>query len=814
MSESSFGYYPEPQSLQTPLASPRSTLTAYGVLSVIFIYYILHHLDYTNLPLSELLWNTLVYMTPSKVLAVLDKDFSNAAASDPEDETRSFDPRGHAGKSNAMRRVLGLERSGIMDVVQRTRTFSTLGGIRKGQPTNAPPGLGNWDNSCYQNSVLQGLASLSSLPDFTESLTEKDAASSTVAALKDLTARLNDEGNVGKTFWTPAKLKNMSSWQQQDAQEYFSKVLDEVEKDVKRDLDRKSRILHLRTLPKIGANLKTGLNQVVSSESGRQEAITSDAASKIRNLPEELQSINARNPLEGHLAQRVGCQECGYVEGLTTVPFNCLTVPLGKDWLYDIRACLDDFTALELINGVECAKCTLLQAEKHMVAILEKLNPSIEDGKNDGPSPGETGLGDSIQKRLSLVRTALEDEDFPDQLFKKCQIGPKQRISTTKSRQAVIARAPKALAIHVNRSVFNEHTGVQSKNYADVKFPIRLELDPWCLGRFSSSDRDKDEIEHWNLNPSQSLLSNAENGNPTRGPLYELRAVVTHYGRHENGHYICYRRSPYKPKATEAGAEAGAIDGKPLSSWWRLSDEDVTEVSEENVLSQGGVFMLFYEQIQPPRISKSQVDPVPELVAQVLEEIPETMELKPPQKPAIIPSTMLQSAKDEEEPAQAQTSEASPGPITTDHQEAHKNEAETISPPSPVAKSANTNESRQLPDLPSAAASAIATVTLDSNPEPTVRDSQEVEGSSISESTSSDASTIPSTTESAKMLPTPPSSPILNTRVLESEGEEPHVEKRSLPSTSTISPRTGRRSASRAGSRAMMESVAGVVQAN
>ena len=90
--------------------------------------------------------------------------------------------------------------------------------------------------------------------------------------------------------------------------------------------------------------------------------------------------------------------------------------------------------------------------------------------------------------------------------------------------------------------------------------------------------------------------------------LYRLKAVVTHYGRHENGHYIAYRQHPRAVQATEDAAE-DAEDGKPEDSqvdnsgklpWWRLSDEDVSTVSDEDVLQQGGVFMLFYEREEQP----------------------------------------------------------------------------------------------------------------------------------------------------------------------------------------------------------------------
>lgn len=62
----------------------------------------------------------------------------------------------------------------------------------------------------------------------------------------------------------------------------------------------------------------------------------------------------------------------------------------------------------------------------------------------------------------------------------------------------------------------------------------------------------------------------------TATPLtYSLRSVVVHYGTHNYGHYIAFR--------------------KYRGCWWRISDENVYIVDETEVLSTPGVFMLFYE---------------------------------------------------------------------------------------------------------------------------------------------------------------------------------------------------------------------------
>jgi len=520
------------------------------------VYHIFFLLDYDLLPLPELLWNIFVYLTPSRFLDAIEAYTNPLRITNP---ALKGIPRTHAAKSEAMRRVLGLDKPGgiIGSVAQAgRRRISTLPGINMTvQATEGQPaGLGNWDNSCYQNSVLQGLASLDSLsgyltnPKIEEELVEgaSKPEMKMAEALKGLIATLNDPANNGKRIWTPATLKNMSSWQQQDAQEYFSKVLDEIDKEV----------------GKVAKLIQTS------------QGFESDDSSDSKSTSSEVLPISTfRNPLEGLIAQRVGCTQCGYSEGLSMIPFNCLTVPLGKAWEYNVLQCLDEYTKLENIEGVECGKCTLLKFQKQLSTIFDRTR-----------NAPESQVHLQCKQRLEAVNEALEEDDYEDKtLNQKCKIPPKNRVSSTKTRQAVVARPPKSLVVHVNRSLFDELTGELKKNYSQVRFPKNLDLGPWCLG---SSGTSKDgSAEEWLLDPEQAMVASSQHPSRLRGPIYELRAVVTHYGRHENGHYICYKKHPVFESEKE--------------QWWRLSDDDVTKVTEDAVLSQGGVFMLFYDCIEP-----------------------------------------------------------------------------------------------------------------------------------------------------------------------------------------------------------------------
>ena len=777
----------------TTPASPfggTSTILAYGILVLISVYYLLQYLDYTALPMTELLWNSVVYITPNRLVARLDNTFRESVAEEAENDHKGFDSKGHARKSNAMRRFLGLDGSGLLTTVQRTRTLS-LSSVFKAvapAPKKTLPGLGNWDNSCYQNSVLQGLAALESLNTFLNEPAPSDIDQPTKAALKELVAKLNNPENVGKTFWTPAELKSMSSWQQQDAQEYFSKVSDELEKDALKVAKAKLRKHGLEGL----SNIKQ--DETPSCSSDRSSAPRSSEAdslrtANVRQLPEELKALIVQNPLEGLLAQRVGCQKCGYVEGLSLVPFNCLTVPLGRQWMYDVRACLDEYTALEPINGVECAKCTLLRAKQQMEQILCQLNAKLEDPVTVSEDPSKA-LRESLQERLTLVKGALVEEDFSDQVLKKCQIPAKNRVSTTKSRQAVIARAPQCLVIHVNRSNFDELTGVQSKNTASVRFPQQLDLAPWCLGQGPGSDDKNDDVEHWNVDPSKSMLSDSDDLESLRsGKQYELRAVVTHYGRHENGHYICYRKAPY----TIEKDDDESIESH--DTWWRISDDDVDEVDAETVLAQGGVFMLFYEQmasVTPP--NEYQPDTHPEGVSSTIANQVPSMNLV--DKEPNLDNELPLHTSPEEQPTR--TAYPTP-PMSPSTPESEPND-KTITP-SDLSGPPSTAESIQAITPPSSE-------PLQENPALTPAESTAPTHLPITDPSSSPQPTTSKPTDSPTEPTRPPNEPDQSPQSPTPREPQPV----SPASMRTAAPRSGKGSVSRAGKR--MGSVAGFVQAN
>lgn len=643
------GAYSRPNTSQ--ILWERATQPSVVISAIILLVTILYNLYGSSEEPGELLnsiassfWDGLVYVTPARLVFTLDS-LANPQLSSQQ-MISSTATSTHASKSAAMRRLLGIDRTGgLMASVfkARSRAISATGnalGLKLEECR--PPGLGNRDNSCFQNSILQGLASLQTLPDYlttclqvssAQDEKEDESGKAVTQILRTVLSDLNDPLNNGRTLWTPSGLKFMSTWTQQDAQEYYSKILDDIDKGAARALKMLKRGSGFES----DSNKEDASASQHSDDSGYQSLTSSSKATD---------ALAFRNPLEGLLAQRVACVQCGHSDGLSMIPFNCLTLSLGLEQTqHDLYERLDAYSQLEAIEGVQCPKCTLIKAQRLLSKLIERMR--------EGGTP-EAQLAEP-RKRLEAVELALEEDDFEEKtLVDKCKI-TQGKVDTTKTKQIVIARPPQSLAIHMNRSVFDPNTFNLIKNSAPVQFPTTLDLGPWCLGSavspvgmtsLAGAELNKDG-EEWLLNPKASMVAGDMRPSRLSGPIYELRAAVTHYGRHDNGHYVCYRKYPRtEPPITHSADEKSAKncddvedEGVELSDrekiggeevreskqwdWWRLSDHNVSKMSEDALPDlASGVFMLFYDCIDPSMVLQEEdSEDAPEIGEKTAEDI-------------------------------------------------------------------------------------------------------------------------------------------------------------------------------------------------
>jgi ubiquitin carboxyl-terminal hydrolase 1 len=400
--------------------------------------------------------------------------------------------------------------------------------------------------------------------------------------------KLNHPSYYGKHIWTPTKLKSMNSWAQQDAQEYFSKISEDIDKEI-------------QALARRHAQSEMDLARCLSFIDAEVNPEGHNGPKGCEQEPGKTVRPDSRNPFEGAVASRVACLKCGNTDGLSLSPFICLTLALGTELETDLKACLNGYSELETINGVECARCTLERRKLKTETALQKLADTQTER-----TPAMDKLEESLSTHLATLEECLEADDISNKLVsEKCRIPKDQYVASEKTKQMVIARAPNSLVIHINRSMIDMYTGMLRKNSARVRFPTRFDLGPWCLGSGTDSDSSNATADTWSMDPTVSLVGRSSEKTAAGYNLYELRSLVAHYGRHENGHFVCFRKFStsndgiFRSDVPDAKADCSKQSiNREEERWWCLNDETVTPVEEDLVLQQSGAFLLFYERIK------------------------------------------------------------------------------------------------------------------------------------------------------------------------------------------------------------------------
>ena len=535
------------QSSEDSTAVTRATTT---IALLVLGYYALSFFDLWPSTLKRRAYEIFLDLCPASLLVMIQSAMARLGLLGRDGvRFKLQDLNSRQAKSDVLRELLGFENGRITTVVRKARTLSGIDNILPQNTEIGPAGLGNWDNSCYQNSVLHGFASLPAFNRFVSKswdlMKQKDTAVPTHEALVSFLSKLNASDQPKKTLWTPAALKSMDSWQQQDAQEYFSRVLDAVEKEdlkfYKSNINKEG--FEALSTDDTSAGMEAARQIADNEATARMEAATQANLHELHKGTIEkeksrygVERFPERNPLDGMLAQSLKCLTCGFTEGLSLTQFNCITVNLGTaGGRCTLEQLLDEYTEPEDIDGVECTQCTKIAQTR--LKLADEASTARTDSNPEAGAQSKTGSV-SISDRPEEPATS-------DPARKKLK-----PVLSTKSKQLTIGRLPRDLVIHLNRSIFDMY-GNQRKNTALLEFPLSLAIfDRWCA---PLDDLDGRSIQ----------------------AVYALQCVVTHAGRHDDGHYIAY--------------------AKRDKDWYCFNDEVVTKVSEDFVFNRGNAFMLFYE---------------------------------------------------------------------------------------------------------------------------------------------------------------------------------------------------------------------------
>lgn len=549
-------------------------------------------------------------------------------------------------------------------------------------------GLRNIGNTCFINSMIQALGSL---PAFVEHVQQLERVVGSCRFLGDLRGLLEGRVSDPRLFHNSLtkEARMFRGFDQHDAHELFAYLLDILETKLKkvrpalhmagqtrglaaclvRPLDDRgpklpnatSEYTHLTTsttvprpseLPqaarqdlaneKVLASGSTHVDEVAASgamkidgaddahpaesdaaESGHSTAISSTFAEDLGSDP-----MDVKDPFTGLRASFLQCHTCGYQSSVLHSVFNSLSLHLGQAAVTSVDECLRRATAKEVVDGVRCDMCTVLD---HIARLDRRLALLTVKKQNALRCKKLTGM---LQQRREVVAVLCKLDPgrrapplpplspwtpSPDSSY-KIKLEPVRRSFV---KQLLPVRLPTLLCLHVARLLGG------TKLTTHIRFPLELDLAPYTVTVSDYALRDRGRASGAALHPEgtdtravsdidlEDLLSlnnvivpgpvqdyiaeDADESIAKRGSidptptesrtlLYRLSAVVVHHGSADFGHFTTYRLPlvtqdmPTRSKANLYG------------EWLHISDDSVYKVPVREVMACQA-YMLFYHRM-------------------------------------------------------------------------------------------------------------------------------------------------------------------------------------------------------------------------
>eukprot|EP00619_Florenciella_sp_RCC1007_P008388 CAMPEP_0205908924 /NCGR_PEP_ID=MMETSP1325-20131115/3535_1 /ASSEMBLY_ACC=CAM_ASM_000708 /TAXON_ID=236786 /ORGANISM="Florenciella sp., Strain RCC1007" /LENGTH=275 /DNA_ID=CAMNT_0053275175 /DNA_START=1 /DNA_END=826 /DNA_ORIENTATION=- len=232
-----------------------------------------------------------------------------------------------------------------------------------------------------------------------------------------------------------------------------------------------------------------------------------------------------------------------------------------------LEDCIDAFMRPELVDDVECLRCTVVQRMEELEKNAEFLRQTVEHVPSEEAAELERELATTETERRRLATLPLT-QDASD----VAALASVPAVRSKASKQYVFSRLPSVLCFHLGRRCFDSRTGHMSKLRQHVAFPLTL-----SMAQFSAYGGACGGVV--SLDPPAASSAGGSAVEPFR---YTLSSVVVHHGSSDAGHYTTFR------KLRERGA-----------SWVHVSDEQVQAASVEQAFQRGASWVhVSDEQVQ------------------------------------------------------------------------------------------------------------------------------------------------------------------------------------------------------------------------
>ncbi|XP_037337869.1 ubiquitin carboxyl-terminal hydrolase 30 isoform X2 [Pungitius pungitius] len=446
---------------------------------------------------------------------------------------------------------------------------------RKRKKRGMVPGLLNLGNTCFLNSLLQGLAACPSFIRWLEifsrssviqSCKDNQLSTTLLQLLNDLSRDQPGEEDVLDAGCLLDVLRlyrwHISSFEEQDAHELFHVLTSSLEEE----RERQPKVAHL-----------FDMQTLESLPDPVEKTMICRSRAPLHPIPSPWKSPH---PFHGRLTSNMSCKRCEQKSPVRYDSFESLSlsIPLPQ-WGRPISLdqCLQHFISSETIKEVECGNCTKLQQGNTFNGqVLQNQRTTFIKQLKLGKLP--QCLCIHLQRLTwSNEGTPIKRQEhvqFTEHLSMDCY---KHNASTPRNQR--IKCAPNSR----NAESADDATEKPSTNGTEAKHLYNNNNKP-----FSNGTRSSVFLQSPGVNPLLGLACDySARPSSSTEYLFQLTAVLVHHGDMHSGHFVTYRRGPPSPRTAP-----------PLGSQWLwVSDDSVRKASQHEVLSSNA-YMLFYERVR------------------------------------------------------------------------------------------------------------------------------------------------------------------------------------------------------------------------